>query len=60
MSQTSWAKRILIKAKREDKLRANKRVKRQADRKAKSLIRVQNSASKQSAGTPAPEPSEQK
>lgn len=40
MSQTSWAHRILIKVKKEDKKRAKKRVKRQTTRHARSLTRV--------------------
>jgi hypothetical protein len=60
MGQMNWAKGILLKAKKEDKRRAKKRVKRQVNRRAKSLIRIQEAASKLSAGTPAPELSEQK
>jgi len=60
MSQTVWAKGILLKAKKEDKLRSKKRAKRQAKRQAKSLIRIQGASSKQSAGTSPPESSEQK
>jgi hypothetical protein len=51
MSQNCWAHQVLIKAKRQDKKRAKKRVKRQDIRQTRSLNKVAVASAKSPADT---------